>query len=59
MIIVCSLSFQFSQQISNTFVNNGVDVTGQNEWVTEEGRLRMIGAANNSLGGLMNISSNV
>ena len=56
--MLCSLSFDYSKQISNTFVNNGVDITGQNEWVTEEGRLRMIGAANDSLSALMNISTN-
>ena len=30
-------------------INSGIDNTGKNEWITEEGRLRMIRATNDSL----------
>ena len=34
------------QQFATTFVTTGKDPTNQFEWITESGRLRMIGAAN-------------
>ena len=34
------------QQFLLTFVTGGNDPTGQFEWITEEGRLRMIGVSN-------------
>ena len=47
------------QQFAGTFVNAGMnDQTNKYEWITEEGRLRMIGALNGSLTAL-NMSTNV
>ena len=39
-------------------ITSGIDTTGNNEWVTEEGRLRMIGATNDSLAA-MNMNNNL
>lgn len=38
--------FIFIQHFYTTFVTEGNDPTGEFEWITEEGRLRMIGLAN-------------
>ena len=46
------------QQFAGTFVNAGMnDQTNKYEWITEEGRLRMIGASNDTLTAL-NMSTN-
>ena len=37
------------------FVTEGFDYTNQFEWITEEGRLRMIGDANETFG-LFNVT---
>ena len=39
-----------------SFVTEGWDLTGQFEWIHEDGRLRMIGAANETLG-LINVTT--
>jgi hypothetical protein len=39
-----------------TFVTEGHDYTNQFEWITEEGRLRMLGVANDT-SGLFNVTT--